>query len=380
MVFFFKKNNLARKRPDLILIAAVATMLLLGILILSSASALMSQARFGDSYFYLRHQVVLGILPGLFLGLLVYFIPTDFLRRWSLVLMAFTLALLVLIFIPGIGFQAGGAQRWVNLGITTVQPSEILKLVFIIYLASWLSSHVGVRGHKKAGQKEFSSTLVPFLIVVSLIGLMLLAQPDLSTFGIIAVIAMGMYFLAGTPVRHTFFVIFMGMALLALLVIFEPYRLERLTSWMSPESDPMGNGFQSSQALIMTGSGGVFGLGLGSSSAKYVLLPELIGDSVFAPFAQEIGFTGSLLLVGMFLVYTWRGFMIARASPAKFDYLAACGIVIWIALQSVINIASTTRLIPLSGVPLPFISYGGTAMAMELAATGLLLNISRHTE
>lgn len=379
MILPLKKNDSAGHRPDLILLGAVVTMLLLGVLILSSASALKSQAQFDDSYAYLRHQVLLGVLPGLFLGALAYFIPPDFFRKWSLFFMAVTLALLVMIFIPNVGFQAGGAQRWIDLKFTTLQPSEILKLVFIIYLSSWLSSRVGSRSRKK-NEGGVSSTLLPFLVVVGLIGGMLLAQPDLSTFGIVAIIALGMYFLSGTPVRHTFFVVFMGVALLALLVIFEPYRMERLTSWMSPESDPMGNGFQSHQALIMTGSGGLFGLGLGSSSAKYVLLPELLGDSVFAPYAQEVGFLGGLLLVFMFMLYAWRGLMIAKTSPNKFNYLVACGIVIWISLQSMINISSTIRLIPLSGVPLPFISYGGTALIMELAATGLLLNISRRTE
>jgi len=142
----------------------------------------------------------------------------------------------------------------------------------------------------------------------------------------------------------------------------------------------MGKGFQSQQALIMAGSGGMMGLGLGSSSDKYTLLPELLGDSVFAPYVQELGFIGGLFLIGMFIIYGWRGLMIARASPDKFNYLVASGIVIWIILQSIINISSTIRLIPLSGIPLPFISYGGTAIAMELAATGLLLNISCYTE
>jgi len=380
MVFPFKKSETAQKRPDFILLGAVAGMLILGLLILSSASALMSQSRFHDSYYLLRHQLLLGVLPGLFMGLVAYLVPPSFLRRWSMFFMAAVSVLLVLIFIPGIGFAAGGAQRWVHLGFTTVQPSEILKLVFIIYLASWLSSRVSSGRRKKNHDGEFSSTLWPFLSVVGLIGGLLLAQPDMSTFGIVAIIALGMYFLSGTPVRHTFFVVFMGMALLALLVYFEPYRLERLASWMSPESDPMGDSFQSNQALIMVGSGGILGLGLGSSSDKYRLLPELIGDSVFAPYAQEVGFAGGALLLGLFTLFAWRSLMIARSSPDKFNYLTVCGIVIWVTLQSMINIASTTRLIPLSGVPLPFISYGGTAIAIELAAVGLLLNISRRTE
>jgi cell division protein FtsW len=211
-----------------------------------------------------------------------------------------------------------------------------------------------------------------------LIGALLVKQPDLSTFGIVALVAFGMYFLAGTPLKHTVFMVVLGLALLAALVVFEPYRLERFSSWLSPESDPLGKSFQSSQALIIVGSGGAFGQGLGSSSSKYTILPELIGDSVFAPYAHEIGFAGCFLLMALFSVFAWRGFLIARLSKGKFEYLVVCGIVIWICLQSMINIASTARLIPLSGVPLPFMSYGGTAIAMELAAVGLLLNISRQ--
>jgi cell division protein FtsW len=147
---------------------------------------------------------------------------------------------------------------------------------------------------------------------------------------------------------------------------------------MSPESDPMGKGFQSEQAMISVGSGGIFGQGFGASSQKYAFLPELIGDSVFAPYAHQLGFAGGVISVGIFMIFAWRGFLIARASRSKFEYLTACGIVFWIVVQAMVNISSTVRIVPLTGIPLPFISYGGTAIIMELVAVGLLLNISRH--
>jgi cell division protein FtsW len=367
------------KSPDLVLLAAVAAILVLGVLILSSASAQFSQSKYDDSYYLISHQLLMGILPGLVLGAAAYKIPLNFLRKSALYLLLGSIVLLTLIFIPGIGFSAGGAQRWIHIGFATLQPSEVLKPVFIIYLASWLASRFGDKNPlKKVTKQGFAGTLLAFLMVVGLIGILLIKQPDLSTFGIVVVSAFAMYFLAGTPLRHTVFMGALGLALLAALVLFEPYRLERLTSWLSPESDPLGKSFQSSQALIIVGSGGIFGQGLGSSSSKYTVLPELIGDSVFAPYAHEIGFTGCLLLVALFGIFAWRGFLIARASKEKFEYLIVCGIVVWICLQSMINISSTAGLIPLSGVPLPFVSYGGTAIAMELAAVGLVLNISRY--
>ena len=367
------------KNPDFVLLASVAAIMVLGVLILSSASALLSQSKYHDSYYLIRHQLMMGILPGLILALAAYKVPLNFLRKVAPYLLLASVVLLVLIFVPSLGFSAGGAQRWIHLGFVTLQPSEVLKPIFIIYLASWLATRVGdINAFKKTVQKDFSSTLAAFLVVISLIGALLIKQPDLSTFGIVALVAIAMYFLAGTPLKHTVFIGIAGLSLLAALVAYEPYRFERFASWLSPESDPLGKSFQSSQALIIVGSGGALGQGLGSSSSKYTLLPELIGDSVFAPFAHEIGFAGCLLLMALFLVFAWRGLLIARQSRGKFEYLVACGIVIWICLQSIINISSTARLIPLSGVPLPFVSYGGTAIAMELAAVGLLLNISRQ--
>jgi len=367
------------KSPDFFLLAAISAIMVLGVLILSSASALFSQSQYQDSYYLIRHQLVMGVLPGMILAVIAYKIPLIWLRKMAPFMLLGSVFLLIMIFIPGIGFSAGGAQRWIHLGFATIQPSEVLKPVFIIYLASWLAARFDdSKSYKKTVKKNFGSTFAAFLMVVSLIGALLIKQPDLSTFGIVALVAFGMYFLAGTPFRHSLFMIVAGVLLLTALVAFEPYRLERLSSWLSPQTDPLGKSFQSNQALIIVGSGGAFGQGLGSSSSKYTLLPELIGDSVFAPYSHEIGFVGCFLLMALFVLFAWRGFLIARLSRDKFENLIVSGIVIWICLQSVINISSTTGLIPLSGVPLPFISYGGTAVAMELAAIGLILNISRQ--
>jgi len=379
-LFMVKEQS---KNPDYVLLGIVATILALGILILSSASAQLSQAKFHDSYYLLGHQLLMGILPGLLLGLALYKVPLSFLRKFAPLFIFGVVALLILVFVPQLGFGASGAQRWIHLGFASVQPSEILKLVFIIYLASWLSSRTGHIGLPRASPQSNApgNTLWAFLLVVGFIGVLLVKQPDLSTFGIVALVAVAMYFLSGMPLRHTFFIIISGAALLLALVYSEPYRFQRLSAWLSPESDPMGKSFQASQALIIAGSGGAFGQGFGSSSSKYTLLPELIGDSVFAPYAQEVGFAGSFLLVALFALFAWRGFSIAQSRRTeKFEYLTALGITLWIVLQAMVNISSTIGLIPLSGIPLPFVSYGGTAIAMELAAAGILLNISRHRQ
>jgi cell division protein FtsW len=366
------------KNPDFILLGAVAAAVILGVLILSSASALLSQSKYQDSYYLIRHQLLLGIIPGLIAGVIAYKIPIEFLRKGAIFLLLASVVLLLLIFVPHIGFSSGGAQRWVRLGFATIQPSEILKPIFIIYLASWLASRVPGAAGRHAVKPEFGNTLWAFILLVGFIGFLLIKQPDLSTFGIVALTAFAMYFFADTPMKHTFFMIAIGGAILLALVYFEPYRLERFSSWLSPDSDPLGKSFQANQALILAGSGGPLGEGFGSSSSKSSMLPELIGDSVFAPYAQEVGFAGCILLVAIFAVFAWRGFRVARFSGDKFEYLVAGGITVWITLQALINMSSTLRLIPLSGVPLPFISYGGTALAMELAAVGLILNISRR--
>lgn len=365
------------QKPDFILLAAVAAALLLGVMILSSASATMAQVKYGDSYYLIRHQLIFGVLPGLLAGVLAYKIPLSWMRKLAPPLLLISIVLLFLIFVPGFGFSAGGAKRWIHLGFATIQPAEILKPVFILYLASWLASRTERKLSGKNSGQEFQNTLVAFIVVVGLIGLLLLKQPDMSTFGVVALTACVMYFLAGTPIKHSLFIVFAGFLSLVVLVWLAPYRADRLTSWLSPESDPLGKGYQSGQALIVVGSGGIFGQGFGASSQKYTFLPELIGDSIFAPYAHELGFVGGAALIVIFAVFAWRGFAVVRRSRNKFESLAAAGITFWITVQAIINIAAAARMVPLGGIPLPFISYGGTAMIVELAAVGLLLNISR---
>jgi len=358
--------------PDVVLIAVVLALLLLGILILASVSASFSQEKFGSSFYFLNHQIIFGLIPGIILAFLAFRIRLETLKKWVPVLLLINLALLLMVFLPEIGAQAGGATRWISLGPISFQPSEFLKITFILYLAAWLAS----RTEKVKG---FGQTFVAFLLVISIISLFLILQPDISTLAIIVISAALMYFLATTPIWHSILIILIGMGGLSALIKIAPYRLNRLLVFLNPEVDPMGIGYQIKQAIIAVGSGGIFGQGLGMSSLRFGFLPHSMSDAIFAIFAEEAGFVGAAILILLFLIFLWRGFKIAKISQDKFSQLSALGITAWICLQGFINIASMIEILPLSGTPLPFISYGGSALISELIGVGILLNISRSS-
>jgi len=372
-----------KKHPDFILLGDIVGLLILGIIILASVSAAISEEYIGNTYYFLKHQLLFGFFPGIVLAYIAFRMPLAFFKKWSFVFLLASLFLMILVFIPHIGFAAGGAVRWIRIGSFTLQPSEFLKLTFLIYLSLWLANHIPQKGkssiEKKREGHEFDQTLVGFLIILGIIGLLLILQPDVTTLGIIIFSAIIMYFLAETPLWHMFLIFFLGMGSLAFLIKVEAYRLKRILVFLNPDIDPMGIGYQIKQALITVGSGGIFGLGLGMSSQKYGFLPESMSDSIFAVFAEETGFMGAIILIFLFLIFLWQGFKIARNSQDKFSKLLAVGITSWIIIQAFVNIGSMISIFPLSGVPLPFISYGGSALAMELIGVGLLLNISRNT-
>lgn len=366
----------SRRQPDYILLGATAALLILGTLILAGVSAAFSQERFGSSYYFLNHQLLYGLLPGIILGFLAFRIRLDVLKKWSPVLLLINLALLGMVFLPKIGSAFGGATRWINIGPVSFQPSEFLKLTFILYLASWLAVRTEKIGSGKRGA-NFGQTLIAFLIVIGLISLFLISQPDISTLLVILISAGLMYFLAGTVFWHSIFLISIGLGALLVLIKLAPYRMARILVFLNPETDPMGTGYQIKQALIAVGSGGLSGQGLGMSQLKFGFLPQSISDSIFAIFAEETGFIGAFFLIFLFLVFLWRGFKIGKLSQDKFSSLAALGITSWIIIQGFVNIGSMTGLLPLTGIPLPFIGYGGSALVAELIGVGILLNISK---
>jgi cell division protein FtsW len=364
------------KNPDYILLGVVIILIILGIVILASVSASFSFKKFGNTYYFLTHQILFGLLPGLILGFLAYRINLALLKKWAPVLLLITLALMIMVFLPTIGSTEYTAARWIGFGSFSFQPAELLKLTFILYLASWLVSRIEkITSIKKPS--EFSQTLIAFFMVISIISLLLFFQSDISTLGVIILVAALMYFLINTPLWHSILIILIGAGGLFSLIKLAPYRVNRLLVFFNPDLDPMGIGYQAKQALITVGSGGLGGVGLGMSTQKLGFLPQTISDSIFAVFAEETGFIGGLILISLFLIFLLRGFKIAKESQDKFSQLTALGITSWIVFQSFVNIGAMIGLLPLTGIPLPFISYGGSALITELIGVGILLNISR---
>ncbi|GAI25701.1 unnamed protein product, partial [marine sediment metagenome] len=283
-----------------------------------------------------------GLIPGLILAFLAFRIRLDFLKKWAPILLLINVILLAMVFLPKIGAVAGGATRWLSMGPISFQPAEFLKLTFILYLAAWLTSRTPHQQKSGFGQAEkgFSQTFIAFLLVIGLISLLLIFQPDISTLGVIVLVAALMYFLANTPLWHSILIILIGAGGLFSLIKLAPYRAARLLVFFEPGTDPMGIGYQLKQALIAIGSGGIFGLGLGMSYQRLGFLPQSISDSIFAIMAEETGFIGSLILISLFLIFLWRGFKIGKKGGDKFSQLAAVGISSWIVIQAFINVGS----------------------------------------
>ena len=355
---------------DRILFFVLVTLLGIGLLMIASAGVLYGESRFGDSYYFFKQQL-LGLGVG-FLALF-FFQSVDY-RAWKrFVVPVFfiAIALLILVFIPGFGTTVYGAARWVAIGPISFQPSEVMKLAIILYLSAWLST----KGQGKAG--DFYEGLVPFLLILSFVGFLIIKQPDTGTLGLIFIIAMSIFFASGAKLAHIGGLAVSAFLFLLILIKLAPYRMQRLLVFLNPEHDPSGAGYQITQALIAVGSGGLFGIGLGQSRQKFNYLPEPVTDSIYAVLSEEFGLMGAGLVLCLFVFIAWRGFLIARGAQDEFGRLLAVGITTWIVGQAFINIGAISGLIPLTGIPLPFISYGGTSLAVLLGSFGILLNISR---
>jgi cell division protein FtsW len=369
------------KKPDFVLLAIVFLLVVVGLVILASASmplaAKITQERFGEAnpFFYLRHQLLFGLLPGLLLCFIGYKLKIDTIKKFSPFLLLANVILLIMVFLPVVGTGVKGASRWVNLGFISLQPSEFLKLSFILYLSSWLSSRTK---KKKKEKRFFDSNFISFFFIIGLICTLLFLQPDMGTMTLIFCIGITLYFLAGTPVLQTLSVGSLGLLLLGLLAKLAPYRIERLTTFFNPDNDPLGSGYHLKQSLIAIGSGKIWGRGLGMSVQKFGFLPEPLSDSVFSIFAEETGFIGVFLLLLLFTLLFWNILRVGKNVQDKFCKLVVWGIGLWLMIQIFVNIGSMIGIMPLTGIPLPFISYGGSAMITELAAIGILLNISKE--
>ena len=365
------------KKIDYVLIILTFILVLLGFFILSTTSAPLSLKKFGQPYYYLQHQLFFGLIPGIIFGILFFKIPLNFLKKISPYLLFANLILTSFVFLPHIGLKFGGAKRWISIGDFVFQPSEFLKISFILYLAYWLSARFS---RKPIIRKErlLNENLVAFIVIIGLISILLISQPDITTLGIIVLVGFLMYFIIGSPLWHTILFFFAGLIGLLFLSKTASYRIKRWTIFLNPEVDPLGIGYQLKQATIAIGSGGILGVGLGMSRQKFGFLPHSISDSIFAIFAEESGLIGGIILVALFLIFAWRGFIIAKNTADRFSQLVAVGITSWIFLQFFVNVGAMIGVLPLVGIPLPLISYGGSHLVCELIGIGILLNISRN--
>ncbi len=357
------------KQVDKVFIGIVVIMVIAGFLIFVSAS-LGLLARTGASFGSVAVKQILSIVIGCVLAFGASKIPYVFWRKWSFFIFVSAVLATLLVFIPGIGLEHGGGKRWVALGPLSFQPGEFLKIAFVIYCAAWLS-----RAKERVG--TFKDGMLPVIVLLAIVGAILLNQPDTDTFIGIFLAGMGMFVVAGGKFRHLFVIILISLACFFILIQERPYLMQRVTTFLNPAADPLGAGYQLQQSLIAVGSGGLFGRGFGQSIQKFSYLPEPIGDSIFAVAAEEFGFVGGVLLISMFLLFTLRGFRIASKIPESFGGLLATGIVILIVSGSFMNISSMLGVIPLSGLPLLFVSQGGSAMIFTLIQVGMIVNVSK---
>lgn len=364
-------NSRSPKSIDSLLLILVLILVVGGFFIFSSASLGLlarSGASFGSVAF---NQFFFGIVGGGIAMLITSHIYYRNWRQYAFYIFVATALFTLAVFIPGLGMTHGGATRWIDLGFTTIQPSELFKIGFVIYVATLLSGT-----HRQIETWRYG--VFPFLAVLAVAAGITLSLPDNDTFFIMVMAGVAMFITAGSRWKHIAMLALLGVVLIATVAFMRPYVMDRITTFLDPGSDQLGSGYQIQQSLIAIGSGGWFGRGYGQSIQKFEYLPEPIGDSIFAVYAEEFGFIGSLVLILILAFFTFRGFKIATQSNDLFGMLLVVGFMTLIVTQAFLNIAAMVGIAPLSGLPLPFISHGGTALLTTLAAIGIVLNVSKY--
>jgi len=361
-----KKSN-----PDFILIVVTLMLLSIGLIMVYSASAIWAAYKFDDSFFFVKRQMLFAGI-GVFAMFFIMNINYWTWRTWAKVLVIVCFILLIAVLIPGIGMERNGSRSWIGVGAFSIQPSEFMKLAMIAFLAKFLSE-----------QQKYITTikkgLAPSLGLVFLAFGMIMLQPDLGTGTVMVGTCVVMIFVAGARIIHFVWLGLMGVAGFVVLVLSAPYRIKRITSFLDPWEDPLGSGFQIIQSLLAIGPGGLFGLGLGQSRQKFFYLPEPQTDFIFAIISEELGFIGGSFVILLFALLLWRGIRIALGAPDLYGSFVAVGIISMVAIQVMINIGVVSGLIPVTGITLPFLSYGGSSLTLMLMAIGVLLNISRYS-
>jgi cell division protein FtsW len=352
------------------LLLSTFALVVFGALMIYSSTSVVTPAlaKKGATEFYYFKRHIFTILIGLCFMLLAHTFKPSFLKKIAIPLLLFSFVLLLLVFLPGIGVQVNGAKRWIRLWPSTFQPSEFVKLAMVIFLARHLSS-------KSFRTESFTSFLKPIAIMAVFQAVMIM-QPDFGAAMSLAFLTVTMLFLSGTRLRYILSLGFLALPVLFILIR-APYRLRRVTSFLDPWRDPLDSGFQLVQSFIAFGSGGITGIGIGSSKQKLSYLPESHTDFIFSIIGEELGFIGVSIIIALFVVIFFRGFSIANKTRDTFTYYLAVGLALMISVQALINFAVATGLVPTKGLPLPFISYGGSSLLMNMAAIGILLNISK---
>jgi cell division protein FtsW len=357
------------KKIDRLFLISVLTLTCSGFFIFTSASlGLLAQTKTPFSSVTLIQGASLVIGLALFYG--ISKVPYTFWRKYSFYILLGALAINCLLFIPSITINHGGAGRWIDLKFLTLQPSEFLKIAFIIYFAGWIA-------HAKNKIATFKMGILPYFIIVGILGAFLLSQSDTFTLGVIIVTGAAMLIAGGAKWTHIVLIALAGILVISTVAYVRPYARQRVLTFLNPASDPQGAGYQIQQSLIAIGSGGISGRGYGQSVQKFGYLPQPIDDSIFAVQAEEFGFIGSSALIIFFLVFAFRAFKIASKAPDEWSRMYTLGLTTLILVESYTNIAAMLGIVPLSGKPLLFVSHGGTALIIILAATGIIANISK---
>jgi cell division protein FtsW len=359
--------------PVVLLIAGIASLVLLGLIMILSASSVSSFATYGSSFLFFKKQLlwaVIGIVG------FICFSRLDYRKLRGVGYVAYVVAvgLLLAVLIPGLGVTVGGSSRWISMGPLSFQPSEIAKLALILFAADVFS-----RKQEKAFD-SFAHTALPLIPALGVLTILVLLQPDLGTTLVLGCIGIGVLFVAGAPLRYVSPIVVVGTLLTAVAAMAEPYRRARIFAFLNPWADPFNTGYQTIQSLIALGSGGWFGVGLGASRQKWSYIPNAHTDFIYAILGEETGLLGTLVVLGLFAFLAYMGVRTARKAPDRFGMIIAAGITIWVTLQALINIGAVTAALPVTGVPLPLVSFGGTSLVILLVAMGILTNIAHQGE
>lgn len=358
------------KSPDFVIFFSIITLLGVGIVMVFSASAVSAYVHFNDSYYFLKRQLIWAIVG---LAVMIFFMQLDYhiWRKWAKPAFCLTLISLVLVLVPGIGKVVNGARRWIDFRVFALQPSEIAKLAMVLYMGETLT-------RQQDRITNFTKGMLPHLVTLVLVFGLILLEPDLGTALAIGGTVFLMFFASGAKISHLGSLVGLSICGIITAIFAEPYRMRRITAFMNPWDDPLDTGYHIIQSLYALGSGGLFGLGLGRSREKFLYLPEPHTDFIFAVLGEELGFIGTVTVIALFFLFAWRGYKIAISAPDTFGSVLAAGLTTMISLQAMMNIAVVTASMPVTGIPLPFISYGGSALLFTMAGVGILLNISRQ--